>query len=211
MLDVHPPHSTPHGWRDFSIHIATITLGLLIALGLEGTLEAIHHRHLVREARENIRRELEENRRLAKSDVGYVRENGDLMKANIATLGAMLKSLTLPVHGQLRYNFQWSGFTQSAWLAARDSGALTYMPISEVQNYSDCYTQQEIVNREAVDIFTHQSEILGPLMLTPDDKPFPAEDLQSVRHQTATVYMRLQTLGQLTAALDKDYGDTLGK
>ena len=27
MLDVHPPHSPTHTWKDFFIHIATITVG----------------------------------------------------------------------------------------------------------------------------------------------------------------------------------------
>jgi len=42
MLDVHPPHSPTHTWKDFLIHIATIVVGLLIAIGLEQTVEAIH-------------------------------------------------------------------------------------------------------------------------------------------------------------------------
>ncbi len=42
MLDVHPPHSPTHTWKDFFIHIATIVVGLLIAVGLEQTVEAIH-------------------------------------------------------------------------------------------------------------------------------------------------------------------------
>jgi hypothetical protein len=57
MLDVHPPHSPTHTWRDFFIHVATICVGLLIAVGLEQTVEAIHHRHLVAEARESLRAE----------------------------------------------------------------------------------------------------------------------------------------------------------
>jgi hypothetical protein len=35
MLDVHPPHEVTHTWKDFFIHIATIVVGLLIAIGLE--------------------------------------------------------------------------------------------------------------------------------------------------------------------------------
>jgi len=35
MLDVHPPHTSTHTWRDFFIHIATICIGLLIAVDLE--------------------------------------------------------------------------------------------------------------------------------------------------------------------------------
>ena len=40
MLDVHPPQSATHTWKDFFIHIATICIGLLIAVGLEQTVEA---------------------------------------------------------------------------------------------------------------------------------------------------------------------------
>ena len=35
MLDVHPAHHAANTWRDFFIHIATIVLGLLIAVSLE--------------------------------------------------------------------------------------------------------------------------------------------------------------------------------
>ena len=39
MLDVHPPHEKMHGFKDFLLHLFTITIGLLIALGLEGYAE----------------------------------------------------------------------------------------------------------------------------------------------------------------------------
>ena len=37
MLELPPPHTTSHTWRDFVIHIANI-----VAAGLEQTSEAIH-------------------------------------------------------------------------------------------------------------------------------------------------------------------------
>ena len=39
MLDVHPPHEAAHTWKDFFIHIATIVVGLLIAVSFEQTVE----------------------------------------------------------------------------------------------------------------------------------------------------------------------------
>ena len=54
MLDVHAPHEVVHTWKDFFIHIATIAIGLLIAIGLEQTVEFFHHRHQLREAREQL-------------------------------------------------------------------------------------------------------------------------------------------------------------
>ena len=37
MLDIHPSIHSANSWREFFIHIATIALGLLIAVGLEQT------------------------------------------------------------------------------------------------------------------------------------------------------------------------------
>lgn len=45
MLDVHPPHETSHSWKSFLFHIATIVVGLFIAVALEQTVEFFHHRH----------------------------------------------------------------------------------------------------------------------------------------------------------------------
>ena len=39
MIDVHPAPHAAHTWKDFLIHIATIVVGLLIALSLEQTIE----------------------------------------------------------------------------------------------------------------------------------------------------------------------------
>jgi len=44
MLDVHPPHTSVHTWKDFLTHMTTIVLGLLIAIGLEQSVEWLHHR-----------------------------------------------------------------------------------------------------------------------------------------------------------------------
>ena len=57
MLDVHPPHSPTHSWKDFFIHIATITVGLLIAVCLEQAVEALHHHREAEELRAALNRE----------------------------------------------------------------------------------------------------------------------------------------------------------
>ena len=54
MLDVHALHQPVRTWKDFFVHIATIVIGLLIAIGLEQTVEYFHHRHEVREARKAL-------------------------------------------------------------------------------------------------------------------------------------------------------------
>lgn len=45
MHDIHAPHESIQSWRQFLVHMTTITLGLLIAVGLEQSVEAIHRHH----------------------------------------------------------------------------------------------------------------------------------------------------------------------
>ena len=67
MLDVHPAHHAVSTWRDFFIHIATIVLGLLIAIGLEQTVESLHHRHQRHQLEEDCARKVSGTRRLSNS------------------------------------------------------------------------------------------------------------------------------------------------
>jgi hypothetical protein len=61
MLDVHPAHHAATTWRDFFIHIITIVLGLLIAIGLEQTVERIHQHYELRDTREALEQERHTN------------------------------------------------------------------------------------------------------------------------------------------------------
>jgi len=52
MIDIHPPRKSDHTWTDFFIHIGTIVVGILLAIGLEQTVERIHEHHQLVELRE---------------------------------------------------------------------------------------------------------------------------------------------------------------
>jgi hypothetical protein len=50
MIDIHPPQHAPMTRRDFFVHLFIVVLGILIAIGLEQSVEYLHHRHLASEA-----------------------------------------------------------------------------------------------------------------------------------------------------------------
>jgi hypothetical protein len=86
MLDVHAPEHGIHGVRDFFIHLLTITAGLLIALGLEAGVEALHHRHQREEAEAMIRQELGVNRKIVHDGAAGLKLEIDGMTKVLATL-----------------------------------------------------------------------------------------------------------------------------
>ena len=61
MLDIHLPHGKMLGVKEFFLHLFTITIGLFIALSLEGLVEYQHHRHLAHEAEDGLRAEISNN------------------------------------------------------------------------------------------------------------------------------------------------------
>jgi hypothetical protein len=81
MLDVHPPHAPAHTWRDFLIHIATICVGLLIAIGLEQSVEAIHHHHQREFLEEQMLREAEGNLKVIQPQIEFSQQFIDSLLA----------------------------------------------------------------------------------------------------------------------------------
>ncbi len=149
MLDVHPPHAPTHTWRDFFIHIATIVVGLLIAIGLEQTVEYFHHRHQVKEARERIREEMQVNVAIDKRDIQFADDLIAKMNANMAALRAR-ETGKPPAIDHLDFDMETqSGYT-AAFASARDSGVLAMLPYDEAAMYSDAYGEVALNHDAAV-------------------------------------------------------------
>ncbi|MGH9568556.1 MAG: hypothetical protein ACRD4F_02885 [Candidatus Angelobacter sp.] len=87
-MDVHPPHGAIHSWRDFFIHLVVITLGLLIALGLEGIVGWGHNKHLVHIAEANLRAELLANRKTLADDFRFLNNAQRQTESDLSILSA---------------------------------------------------------------------------------------------------------------------------
>ncbi len=68
-MDIHKPKPI-HNWREFLKEVGTIVLGILIALGLEQAVEALHERQLARESEAAIHEEMAENVRRVEYRLG---------------------------------------------------------------------------------------------------------------------------------------------
>jgi type II secretory pathway pseudopilin PulG len=57
MLEVHAPHEVLHTWKGFFVHIATIVIGLFVAVAIEQSVEALQRRHEVTALRGDLQTE----------------------------------------------------------------------------------------------------------------------------------------------------------
>lgn len=124
MIDIQPSPHAAKSWREFLIHIVTIVIGLLIALGLEQTVARVHRRHEAQEFETYLREESLTNRRLVQYDwdsVNQVRRN---IRRNMANLDREGKDFVPipPPHDT------FLPFIDTAWIAARNSGLIPLLP-----------------------------------------------------------------------------------
>lgn len=146
-MDVHPPHGGIHSWRDFFIHLIVITLGLLIALGLEGIVEWRHNKHLVHTAEANLRAELVANQKTLADDLASLNDAQKETESDLAILSAL--QAKNPSGAQLKFHWEWNGPSSAAWDTARNTGAIALMNYQAAQSYSVIYEQQAMVNAQS--------------------------------------------------------------
>ena len=133
-MEVHPPHAPIHSIKEFMVHLLAITIGLLIALGLESSVEWVHHRHLARDARENILKEVRANRQMVARQLS-------VLPAEEKRLDEILSGVDDVQHGRPTKplaDFMWTSILlqDSAWRTASSTGAVAFMSYDEVQRYS---------------------------------------------------------------------------
>jgi hypothetical protein len=142
MLDVHPPHHAASTWRDFFIHIATIVIGLLIAIGLEQTVEHFHHRHLVAETRTALDEEKQENIRSFHENVANHIMAMTFLHNNLRIFQYLREHPSTP-QDKLPGILYWPLFStqpvQAAWTTAQHTDVLSLMPREEVSKVAATY------------------------------------------------------------------------
>ena len=138
MLDVHPAHHAATTWRDFLIHIATIVIGLMIAVGLEQTVEYIHHRHQREDLRDALRQDADTNVRDAFISYVWFTAYDSWYTNRIAQVHEAIRSHH-PVAGAAPRPSGHAGPDQlePAWNAAKSSGLVTVLPQDEIKAYAE--------------------------------------------------------------------------
>lgn len=167
MLDVHPPHEAAHTWKDFFIHIATIVIGLLIAVGLEQTVEYIHHRTIGTEAREQLLAERTIDEQANDLNIfTTLRHQADLHR-DLAILHAVRTHRALPPGPFIVRRYRYL-YANQVWRRLHESGDINYLrgnlyPITYRYDNQDFFTTHVAESTQAL--------LQGTSMLQGQDDP----------------------------------------
>jgi hypothetical protein len=208
-VDIHPPHAI-HSWKDFGIQLVTITAGILIALSLEGVRESIRDRALVREARQNIHREIADNKRELDGEIASMPERSKKIDIALRFANELLKTKHTDIH-EVGLALNFPTLSTASWQTAERTGALAHMDYGEVQSYAGLYAFQEFLasqHRRAIDTL---AAAIGILTASEDGDPTKASpaDIERFREQVVSLRSILFVEDQMTKTASDRYKKAL--
>jgi hypothetical protein len=208
MLDVHPPHEKMHGFKDFLLHLLTITIGLLIALGLEGYAEHWKQRELKKDADTKLRQEIRDNAQ----EIALVHNANASEQANLKRIvdfmSARKKNEPYDTR-QIRLDFTVGDLKSASWKTAAATGALGFMEYDQVQRYSAVYQLQDkysTLQDQTIDEFL---QLQSYFIFGFDTEKITPVDAGSAEQDTRRALAHLTAMDQVGTALSREYDAVL--
>lgn len=149
-----------HTWKDFWIHLGTITIGLLIALGLEQGMESMHRVHERHALQRELRDEGERNESTLKMDFERMAAlKGSLVAWHKGVDGAIAKGARLDDPPGQRSSTGTVALPSSAmWDSAKASGRVALLSDDQTAVYAFLYQQEERLKAQEKDWTTASVE-----------------------------------------------------
>jgi hypothetical protein len=195
-----------HGFKDFLLHLLTITVGLFIALSLEGCVEWHAHRTLAHEAEAAMGHEIAQNLKTLDSLKKPIADQLKQLDDDMATLSAM-RAHPNAQHQSLAFGFEMHSFDSVAWKTAESTGALDYMPYGLASNYADIYGAQERLVQAEEQVIEEVLRSSAPVAGQPDNWQATPAQIDNLTDRIGMLRMRLYLLSSLMNGLEKTYQD----
>ena len=204
-MDIHPPHAI-RSFKDFLLQLLVITVGILIALSLEGLLEAVHHRSLRNEARNNLMAEIHENQRELTKVLRDAQGSQEQLEAILSAIHDM-QAHRRPAVRSLALNWSVSPLHSTSWLTARTTGATSQMDYGEVMRYTRLYDLQGQYGAVQDRAFqtSLQVDALAPLAERAMKGQLTATQLEDAERVVGLALAELVAEREIATALQREY------
>ena len=126
MIDIHPPHHGAMTLRDFFIHLGIVVLGILIAIGLEQSVEYFHHRHLAADAHNALLAERAADARSNDFNIFVTRHHENILERDLAILHALREHTSVPTGPFILHHPRFL-YPEAEWEKIHESGTVNYL------------------------------------------------------------------------------------
>ncbi len=138
-MEIHAPTGPTHSFKDFAIHILIVTIGILIALGLEGLRETWREHKAISEAGASFDQELRRDEQQLDIEVAHVRKASADLDRVISDLPELSKTPAILTGRVMGIEPGFYFFRTTAWESAVASGILSHMSERDLNRFDEGY------------------------------------------------------------------------
>jgi hypothetical protein len=207
-MEIHAPHKPINSVKEFFIHIFTITVGILIALGLEQAATAYHHHELAENARANILSELHDNGRSLDAHLKNVGKLKEEHRHTLAVLDMLIARKPVSEFS-MNLSFNLPTLLSTSWDTARSTGALAYMNYSDVKRLAGVYDTQQALLKIQDEVSRAATAALGMILATKDPAKLSSAELIEAKRSVQYSLTELTIWEQVASQLSKAYAAVL--
>jgi hypothetical protein len=189
--------SLPHSVKEFAAHYFMIVLSILTALGLEATVEHLHHKHAAEAAQRAVETELRNNLdELRADDARNLERLGPLKKLSEELIKDFDDGVPMPqikqkmaerVKAGIDFGVFYPSLQHEAWDVAVANQSASYMEPETLRRLSSAYASQREVNQASLTVFVNVPAYLDALTDARVGNAEPREFLRSIRQAQMTV------------------------
>ena len=202
-MEFHAPSGPIRSIKDFFLHLGIVTVGILIALGLEQLVEARHRAKVAQVAVEGFRREITDDIEEVKGVLDAVPELRTRVRDTVAAL------TEAPAAGSHPQSIKYPGIhfnliSSASWDTALATQALSDLPYDRVKRYAAAYGVLHLFldqESHAVNLWQDMRRFgEDPALLTKDERVTLIEELR--RYDSYTYAVELIGKGAIKTCAD---------
>ena len=195
--------------KDFFIHLSMITTGILIALGLEQTVEAWHHHELGVEARDNIISEIRDNKKEIDGERVLIKQNREKLQHTWDTVRQFIAHKKLS-HAEMNIQVNAATLNSASWTTAEATGALGYMGYETAKKFAPVYDLQTLLQRFQEEQCRTASNAMAPVAnMQGGPETLSDDQLRAIERDVLTCLSDVNMWDQLAAQLTDGYARAL--
>jgi len=209
--------SLPHSVKEFAAHYFMIVVSILTALGLEATVEHLHHKHAAEAAQKAVETELRNNLdELRADDARNLARLGPLKKLSEELIkdfddGVPMAQIKQKMADRVKAGIDFGVFYPSlqheAWDVAVANQSASYMEPETLRRLSAAYASQRDVNQASLTVFVNVPAYLDALTDARVGNADPREFLRSIRQAQMTVQGAHSKFVELERHLEEAFPD----
>jgi hypothetical protein len=192
--------------REFVFQLATIIAGILVALWVDGIVEARRERTLVRDAHAALAREITDNLKSLSGTLPWLDEHERSLGVGIRFANEMLKTGKTGIN-TLNFPLNMGSLSRASWQSAERTGALGSMDFADVKAYAEIYDLQELVVDGQRQLLARITDVTGRLFAGEDGDPakMKPQELEAFRTRVLDAIGGVKIHKMLASQLVKAY------